>query len=244
MRKAAAILMAVAVLALGVGALARSSVFALRHLRIQGVGAARVTARALALTRRTSLFLISTRVLARRALKADPLAARAEVTITLPHTLTISLVPRQSVALVEAASVSDPGAVEGLYGIDATGRVLPLTRPDVASLPLLTGPGPRPSYLFAEESGRWLTTGLAVVRALPRALRPDVSEIHVGSTGDSAELVLMDSRPVLLGLPQHLSEKFADLSVLLDRYPWPEYAGTGFDLRDAARPSLFTVGKS
>lgn len=244
MRRAAALLIAVALLALGLGALSRSSLFALERLQVRGLGASRVTARALALPRGTSLLLVSSKTLAKRALAADPWAATAVVAVSLPHTMSITLVARHAVALVEAASASDPGSRDGLYALDASGRVLPATAQEVRNLPLLTGLGERPSQPFVHEQGQALSSGMAVVHALPSGLLPDISEVHVESTGDTVELVLMDARPVLLGLPTDLLEKLTDLTTLLRRYPWPEYAGTGFDLRDPGRPSLYTVGQS
>jgi hypothetical protein len=38
-----------------------------------------------------------------------------------------------------------------------------------------------------------------------------------------------------------LNAKLSLLPALLRRYPWPEYAGTGFDLRDPSRPSLYSL---
>lgn len=244
MKKAAALLVAVALLVLGAGALARSSLFSPERLEVRGPGAAQVTRRVLALGKGTSLLLVSTSGLQRRALAADPLAAGATVRVELPHTVIVTLAPRHAVALVEASSPSDSGTVEGFYAIDATGRVLPATHADLGQLPLMTGIAPAPDHLFSVLAGAALVTGLRVVEALPPSLLPDLSEVHVEAGGDTAELILMDARPVLLGVPEHLREKLADLSVLLGKYPWPEYAGTGFDLRDPARPSLFTVGQS
>lgn len=244
MKRAAALLIVLAIVVLGAGALARSSLFSLRRLEVQGPGAAHVTRRVLALGKGTSLLLVSATALERRALAADPLAASAGVRVALPHTVLVTLAPRRAVALVEALAPSDPGSVEGLYGIDRTGRVLPATPQELRHLPLVTGVGPAPDRPFAVLSGEAANTGLRVVSVLPRSLLPDLSEVHVERGGATVELVLMDARPVLLGFPQHLREKLADLAVLLGRYPWPEYAGTGFDLRDAARPSLFTVGQS
>jgi len=243
-RRAVALGILVALVLLGAGAVVRSPLFALRSLVVRGTGASRVTERVLALSPRTSLLLISPRALAARALAADPLAARADVTVSLPHTVRITLLPRRAVCLVPAGSPTAPGSVEGMYGLDPTGRVLPADRAELTSLPVVTGLVAAPDQPFGTLKGASVATALAVVQALPADLVGDVSEIHVQAGGAAAELILMDAQPVLLGAPTDLPAKLAALPTLLRRYPWPEYAGMGFDLRDPARPSLFTVGRS
>lgn len=244
MRRVVAFGILVALVLLGAGAVVRSPLFALRSLVVRGTGASRVTAHVLALSSRTSLLLVSPRALAARALAADPLAARAEVTVALPHTLRITLVPRRAVCLIPAGSPTAPDSVEGMYGMDPSGRVLPADRAELTRLPVVTGLAAAPIQPFGTLGGPSVDTALAVVRALPAGLVGDVSEIHVEAQGAAAELILMDAQPVLLGPPTDLAAKLAALPVLLRRYPWPEYAGTGFDLRDPGRPSLFTVGRS
>jgi cell division septal protein FtsQ len=218
----------------GMAAVARSGAFALRRLAVSGPGSAFVTARALGVGARTSLLLLSVPAVAARAVAADPWARAARVRVLLPHTLEIALVPRVPVALVTGGGV--------VWAVTAAGMVLPATAAERLSLPYVTGVA-APLRAMVEDRGPAMLAALAVARALPAAARPDVSEVHALRGGQAFELVLMDGRPVLLGPATDLGDKLALLPALLARYPWPEYAGTGFDLRDPQRPALYSIGR-
>jgi cell division septal protein FtsQ len=233
-RRAFAAVAILVVLAVGAVAVARSSVFALRRLVVSGPGSAFVTARSLLVGRRTSLLLVSTATLAARAVAVDPWARAARVTVVLPHTLEIALTPRVPVALVQSGAV--------VWAVTGAGMVLPASAEERDTLPFITGAG-APVAAMVEDRAPAMVGALAVARALPAATRPDVSEIHAIAGGEAYELVLMDGRPVMLGPPSALGAKLSLLALLIARYPWPEYAGTGFDLRNPARPGLYSVGR-
>jgi hypothetical protein len=224
------------VLVTGASAVARSEVFGLNTLRVSGAGSAFVTERALGLSPRTSLLLLSTSAVAAEAVALDPWARGATVQVTLPHDLTIRLVARVPVALLESQGT--------VWAVTAQGMILPATSDQRLALPYLTGvPAPGPAMHL--DSDPTLLAGVAVASALPPGVVPQVSEIHAlgGSGGESFELILMDGRPVVLGPPVLLVRKLSLLPVLLQRYPWPEFAGTGFDLRNPGRPSLYSIGR-
>jgi cell division septal protein FtsQ len=235
-RRLLAAFLIVVVLVTGAAAVARSQVFGLRTLSVEGPGSAFVTEQALALSARTSLLLLSPSAVAERAVTLDPWARAAEVRVTLPHDLSISLVPRVPVALVQSGGT--------VWAVTAGGMVLPATAAERRALPYLTGV-PAPTVAMRVDTDLPLLSGAAVAAALPASVVADVSEVHAvaGAGGESFELVLMDGRPVMLGPPVELGQKLALLPVLLERYPWPEYAGTGFDLRDPMRPSLYSIGR-
>jgi cell division septal protein FtsQ len=232
-RRLAAWALSLALLALGAGALVRSPLFAFRQLIVKGPGAARVTPRVLGLGPQTSLLLVAPAALARKALWADPWARAAQVEVRLPHAVSLILLPRQPVAVVAQGT--------RLYAVDGQGMVLPTTPAAARSLPFLGGLGKLiPGRLATSEPARQV---VAVARALPPSLRAQVSQVQA-LPGGQVELVLMDGRPCLLGSASFLAQKLSDLQALLRRYPWPEYAGTGFDLRDPLRPTLYPAARA
>lgn len=221
----------------GASAVARSQVFGLRTLSVSGPGSAFVSERALGLSARTSLLLLSRGAVGDRAVTLDPWARAAEVTVTLPHDLGIRLVARVPVALVQSGGT--------VWAVTGAGMVLPATSAERRALPYLTGVPP-PAVAMRLDTDPALLAAAQVAAALPASVVARVSEVHAvgGAGGESFELVLMDGRPVMLGPPVRLGQKLALLPTLLARYPWPEYAGTGFDLRDPSRPSLYSIGRS
>lgn len=235
MRRFLALVGILVVLALGASALARSQVFGLRTLRVSGAGGAFVTERALGLTARTSLLLVSTSAIAAHAVALDPWARAAEVSVTLPHDLAIQLLPRVPVALVANRGTT--------WAVASGGMVLPATPAELRALPYLTGVG-APAEAMRADTAPGFLAAVSVAQALPSQVVTDVSEIHAvgGSGGESFELILMDGRPVMIGPPVALAAKLRLLPTLIQRYPWPEYAGIGFDLRDPSRPSLYSIG--
>lgn len=236
MRRLLVVVGILVVLAVGASTLARSSVFALRSLSVSGIGNAFVSERALGLSGRTSLLLLSRQAIARRAAAVDPWARTALVEVRLPHDLSVELVPRIPVALV-----SERGTV---WAVTGAGMVLPATAAERAALPYLTGVA-APVEVMHIDTAPAFVMAAAVAKALPARVVSDVSEVHAigGPGGETFELILMDGRPVMVGPPVDLEAKLSLLPALLRRYPWPEYAGIGFDLRDPSRPSLYSVGR-
>lgn len=236
MRRFLVLLGILVVLVTGASAVARSQVFGLQSMSVSGPGSAFVSEHALALSARTSLLLLSAASVARRAVALDPWARDAQVRVHLPHDLTIRLVPRVPVALVESRGT--------VWAVTASGMILPATAAERGSLPYLTGVG-APTVAMRLDTAPALVEAAHVAAALPASVVADVSEVHAvgGAGGESFELILMDGRPVMLGPPVALADKLSLLPVLVRRYPWPEYAGTGFDLRDPSRPSLYSIGR-
>lgn len=234
MRRAILLFGIVLLLCVGAVALTRSSVFALKDLTVSGAGNAFVTERSLALSQKTSLLVVSKRAVAARAVAADPWARQAQVTVVLPHTMDIRMVPRVPVALAQSGTVA--------WAMTAAGMVLPATQAERQSLPYVTGV-PAPSVSLIVDRNPAMLRALTVAKALPASARGQVSEVHARVGGQAYELVLMDGRPVQIGPAVDLGAKLRLLPVLLRRYPWPEYAGTGFDLRDPERPSLYSIGR-
>lgn len=234
MRRLAALFAIVVLLCVGAVAVARSSVFALEDLTVTGAGNAFVTERVLGLSDRTSLLLVSRGAVAARAVAADPWARAAQVTVRLPHAMRIAMQPRVAVALAQSGAVA--------WALTRAGMVLPATAAERTDLPYVTGVT-APTVALAPDLDPAMSDALAVAAALPPAVRGQVSEIHAMGGGQAFELVLMDGRPVLLGAAADLGRKLRLLPTLLVRYPWPEYAGTGFDLRDPNRPSLYSIGR-
>jgi len=233
-RRALVLVILLVVLVVGAAGVARSSVFGLHTLVVTGPGGPFVTEQSLGVTRNTSLLLVSDRDLATRAVAADPWAASAQVRAVLPHELEIQLTGRTAVALVRDGAI--------VWSVDATGMVLPATAKERLSLPYLSGV-PSPTASLVADTAPALLAAAGVAAALPASVRGQVSEVHALSGGQAFELILMDGRPVELGAPTALAAKLRLLPLLLARYPWPEYAGTGFDLRNPRRPSLYSVGR-
>jgi cell division septal protein FtsQ len=217
----------------GGAALLVSPLYRLRRLEVTGPGAARVTEAALGLTRRTSLLAIVPALMAARALAADPLARTAHAWLAYPHTLHVALTPRQPQCLI-----LDAAAPDGVWGADGSGMILPVTAGERHRLPFCTG-APAPTRDLERDPSARLAADLAALRALPASVRTQVSEVNDGARG--LTLVLLDGRPVRIGTAADLRAKEALLPDLLRRYPWPEYAGVGFDVRNPARPALYGV---
>lgn len=227
-------LLTVAAIAVAAALLLASPLFQLRMVVVNGPGAKRVTWRALGVTRKTSLLAVVPQAMVDLALRADPLARRSVVTVAFPHALRIVLFPRTPICLV-------PGLGRGpsVLAVDRSAMVLPVSSALARSLPFCTGEPDVTRALYVDRA-KALEADLRALEALPPSIVQAISEIH--ANGGSEQLLLLDGRPVRLGPPTNLVAKESLLPHLLARYPWPEYAGIGFDLENARRPALFDVG--
>jgi cell division septal protein FtsQ len=214
-------------------ALLASPVYRLERVIVRGPGARWVTRGALGLGPRVSLPALGTSLdlIRRRVLAADPLARQVQLALRYPHTLEVRLLPRVAICLV--FSQESPS---GVWGVDPTGMLLPADQAAARRLPVCAGVGPVGPDLVRLK-GPGLAADLRALEDLPPGLSGDVSEVDLGPHG--LDLTLMDGRPVHLGAPQELRAKEALLPSLLARYPWPEYAGVGFDLSNPSRPALY-----
>lgn len=115
---------------------------------------------------------------------AIPGVADVDVSRSWPHTLDVAVVERMPVAVVDAP--------DGPRLVDATGlayRTLPAQPP---RLPKLVLPRVAPGDPVTAAA-------LAVVEALPPAVRDQVDAVQLGPGGNTLELALTDDRRVLWG---------------------------------------------
>lgn len=153
----------------------------------------------------TPMYALNLRLGRTRLLAADPALASAELYSRWPDTVTVVVHMRHAVGLLLEANGQ-------AFGVDGTGRVLPLSAspPD---LPYLTGV---PQFGLLPYS--WLqgtaVQGASVLQDLG-ALQPQVSEVHVGSGG--VDLVLTSGVVVQLGTGS-MPQKLGELTVILSNF--------------------------
>lgn len=134
--------------------------------------------------------------------RVSSLAMVAEVDVVRrwPHTVAITVVERQAVAVVQIGAA--------LRGLDAEGvvfRDFDAAPPDLPRVQSASG-----------ASSEALREAAAVVSALPEDLAPRVDFVSVASI-DRIELVLRDGRTVVWGSAEESDRKAEVLAVLLDQ---------------------------
>lgn len=134
----------------------------------------------------------------RRRVEDVPVVARADISRSWPHTVSIEVTERTPVAAVR-------GGGAGYRLIDADG-VMYRTVSDPRDLPVMS----------AGEHPRAAVEGAAVLAALPRSLAKRVAEVEA-TTMDSIELHLQDGRTVVWGSAERSALKAQVLGALIER---------------------------
>jgi cell division protein FtsQ len=218
---------AVVVVVAGVWAALHSPVLAARHVTVIGAihtGVGPVVAAA-DLSGQPLVDVNPGQVASR--VEALPWVARATVTRHWPDTLTVTVVERVPVAVVES-----PG--HGAVLVDSSGHILstePVAPPGTVVVNAPVTPG-RPGSVLGPAAA----PGLAVLAAVPPLLRPRIEQVDVAADGD-VTLALTGSIGATFGPAVDLGAKFEALvSVLVDVPP------TASEVIDVTVPDAPAVG--
>lgn len=218
------------VLAAAVLALARSPLFRVREVAVEGLthgSAARIIRLAALSERDGTLWLDVDAVRAR--IEEDPWVARAEIDIDLPSKVTIRITERSPVATVNLGS--------GPVLVDARGAVI--APGSGRGLPEIVVPPSRIDRLAAGATPDGATVG-ALARALA-SLRPEVRADVVRAqarAGSGLELLLRGGVRVEYGSPRDLSAKAEVLARVLG---WARDTGVRIRVINLAAPSIPAV---
>jgi cell division protein FtsQ len=213
-----------------------SPVFSARQVTVTGApGIPRsVVLAASGLRTHPPLLDIDTAAVERRLL-ALPEVRTAVVTERWPSGVAIALTERSPVAAAPAGA----GDVGPWALVDATGRVLAVSRTVPGSLPVVLLPSPPPPPGATVPAGGMPL--LAVAGALPASLRAEVTAIAYDYAGDVV-LQMRDKPTAVLGGAGDLRQKFVSLATVLAEIPT---SGIGtIDLSVPASPVLTPTGHS
>ena len=185
-------------------ALLGSSLLVVRHVEVTGnrlVTAAQVR-QAARIAAGAPLATVNTAAAARRVEQLAPVLS-ATVRRSWPDAVIISVRERTSVFAVAAAG--------GYQLIDSHGVTVRQATRKPASMPLLSSP---PAVL---RGSRAISAAAAVLRQLPLALRKRIVSVSAASAS-AVTLHLAGGTTVLWGGPGDLSQKLAELGLLLRRH--------------------------
>jgi len=226
-RRMAGVVGAVVVVVGGVWAALHSPVLAERHVTVTGAfhtGTAAVVAAA-AVNGQPLVDINPGQVAGR--VEALPWVAHATVTRHWPDSLTVTVVERVPVAVVES-----PG--HGVVIVDRSGHVLSTESVGIPGTVVLKAPVTpgRPGSVL----GAGAASGLSVLAAVPYLLKPRLEQVAVADNGD-VTLALTGNVGVTLGPAVDLGAKFDALaSVLIDVPP------TAPEVIDVTVPDAPAVG--
>ena len=226
----ATILVGLALIAVAGWWVINTPLFAMRTLVVSGnrhVSDAQV-ARLAGLSRTTNVMWLKADTVANR-IERDPWVLRAQVSRTLPGTVSISIKERSPVAIVEAG--------KALLLVSGDGVILGEARLK-ARLPVIALAGVRVS-MGGRVSGS--PALLAVARSLPVGVRSKVARITQAGPG-ALTLVLRNGAHVLFGDASEAEAKGQALSSLLSWTSQRRIRADYIDVRAPAAPALLPVG--
>jgi cell division protein FtsQ len=199
--------LALVVVALGLYQLARSPLFGLSAVRVQGAGATtRAAVLAVAGLRAGEPYLAIHLDQVRRRVEALPAVASARVTRAYPSSLRITVSERRPTAVVSSGGARWLVAADGIVLARAGGRLAGL--PSVAGVPL--PPDARPGTRL--PPGNSLANALTALGGMDPALRRQVTGVTARSI-DSLQFELRGGAVVVYGLAERQAAK--DAAVLL-----------------------------
>jgi cell division protein FtsQ len=216
----ATLLVAMAVIAAG-GWVTKTPLFDMRTLTVSGnrhLSDAEV-ARLAGLSRKTNVLWLRTGALAGR-IERDPWILRAQVSRTLPGSVTVSIQERRPVAVAEAG--------RSMFMVSGDGVILGRASPK-ARLPAIALPGV-PVTTGSRIPGS--PAVLIVARSLPAAVRGTVARI-IQTGRRSLNLILRDGTQVLYGDGKQADAKGRALTSLLS---WARARGVRADYIDVRAP--------
>lgn len=221
------VLGAVVAVAVGLVALTRSPLLAVRHLRVEGAtqtSSAAVVA-ASGIRTGTPLLDVSTGG-ARRSIAQLPWVASVHVTRSFPNTVVLRVTER-----VPAAVVSDGAG--GWLEVDTSGRVLARVTAPPAGLVAVTGlhQALEPGGQLAAPAGL-----LALAAAVPAPLRAAVASVEMGPGG--LQLQLRGGGVAHLGDTSDLTAKLVSVQAVLTSQGVDPSCVGALDVSVAAAPAL------
>jgi cell division protein FtsQ len=213
----------------GADAALHSRLFSATHVSVVGARHESVAAveRAAGLNGSPPMLDVDPATIASKLEAAFPWVQRAQVTMSWPHSVTISITERRAVAEIRTK-------LGYLELVDVTGRRLGPARPG-QSLPLLEAPSARAAVEAAPVLPAIAEPGLVVASTLPAAFRWQVAVIDVDAEG----WVTLDlSSPVsfVLGPAAQLHAKYEDVASVIASTTL--HAG---DVIDVSVPQAMTV---
>ena len=219
------------VLAAAALALARSPLFRVREVRVEGLthGSPARIVRLAALSERDSTLGLDVDAV-RARIEQDPWVERAEIDIDLPSTVTVRITERAPVATVNLGS--------GPLLVDAGGAII---APGAArGLPEIVLP---PSRIGRVPEGTSTVPGVSLgpiagaLGALPPEVRADVVRAEV-SASTGLELILRDGVRITYGQPREVAAKAEVLTRVL---AWARGAGERIRAINVMAPSAPAV---
>ncbi len=227
----AAIGVASVVLAAVAVALARSPLFRVREIRVEGLthGSPARIVRLAGLSERDGILGLDVD-LVRARVESDPWVDHAEIDIDLPSRVTIRITPRSAIATVDLGSGPVLVDAEGEVIATGTGRGLPEILLPPVWIDRLRGETP----LARPASFAPIARALA---ALPAEVRGEVLRAEVTS-GSGVELLLRDGGRVAYGPPREVAAKAEALDRVLG---WAKAVGARIRTVNVMAPSAPAV---